>query len=515
MTSLAGIDPRTGLPVGEPIAATSLKQLDRLLSAANRDRAVCASSPASTRIRWLLSIAEALESQRSALVDAGDRETALGMSRLNGELDRTIAQIRLFIDVLTDGSFLNVIIDDADPQAWPAPRPELRRGLRALGPVGVWAASNFPFAFGVVGGDTVSALAAGCPVIVKAHPSQPVLSEMIGSAVAAGLEHAGAPEGAFSLVHGMDAGIGLVTDPRLQGAAFTGSLGGGRALFDLACGRPDPIPFFGELGSINPVFITPLAAEDRPREIADGLVASATLGVGQFCTKPGLVFVPEGSEIPRLVIDAFIGSAPGAMLNASMRDSFTLGAQERASISGVSVFESAEPAPADGAWVVPRVAVSSLATYLAHREHFTEECFGPLTILVEYPEPDALIDAARTIPGCLTATIHGQDDVADAQLCAQLVDVLQDIAGRLIWNGWPTGVAVAWGMQHGGPYPASTAPTSTSVGAMAIQRFLRPVTYQGFLASLVPPHLRDDHLRGIVRRNGAGGLYGAGDLLDV
>lgn len=515
MISLAGIDPRTGMPTGDPIAATSLEQLDALLSAADRDRDVCASSPAATRSRWLLGIAESLESQRVELVDTGDLETALGKPRLNSELDRTIAQIRLFVDVLTDGSFHEVIIDEADPQAWPAPRPELRRGLRALGPVGVWAASNFPFAFGVVGGDTVSALAAGCPVIVTAHPSQPVLSERIGSAVTAGLDNAGAPTGSFSLVHGMDAGVGLITDPRLRAASFTGSLRGGRALFDLASGRPDPIPFFGEMGSINPVFVAPCASADRSLEIAEGLVASATLGVGQFCTKPGLVFVPEGSEITRLVIDAFLKSAPGVMLNALMRDSFNHGAQERAAIDGVSVFGSAEPAPGDAAWVVPRVAVASLATYLSDTERLAEECFGPLTLLVEYPDPDALVEAARSIPGCLTATIHGQEEGADAELCARLVEILQDTAGRLIWNGWPTGVAVAWGMQHGGPYPASTAPASTSVGATAIRRFLRPVTFQSFPATLIPPHLRDDQLRGTIRRNGATEIHGPGDPLDV
>lgn len=503
MTSLAGIDPRTGAPVGEPIAVTSPKQLETLLSAADRDRNDCASATPEARSGWLLSFAESLEARRTELVDAADLETALGRPRLNGELDRTIGQIRLFVDVLNDGSFLNVIIDDPDPRAWPAARPELRRGLRALGPVGVWAASNFPFAFGVIGGDTVSALAAGCPVIVKAHPSQPTLSEMIGYAVSAGLSRAGAPAGAFAVVHGMEAGVGLITDRRLRAASFTGSLRGGRALFDLASGRPDPIPFFGELGSINPVFITPRAAQDRPQEIAEGLVASATLGMGQFCTKPGLVFVPEGSEITRLVVDTFVGLAPGAMLNVPMRDSFANGAHERASINGVVVYGPQEEAPAEGAWVVPRVAVAPYAAYQVETEHLVEECFGPLTILVEYSGPDALIEAARTIPGCLTATIHGQGDGTDADLCTELVEVLQDTAGRLIWNGWPTGVAVAWGMQHGGPYPASTVPASTSVGATAIGRFLRPVTFQSFPADLVPPHLRDGQLRGTVRRNGA------------
>ena len=371
-----------------------------------------------------------------------------------------------------------------------------------MGPVGVWAASNFPFGFGVIGGDTVSALAAGCPVIVKAHPSQPALSAMIGAVVSTALEHADAPAGVFCLIHGMDAGAALITDHRIRAAAFTGSVRGGRALLDLASGRPDPIPFFGELGSINPVFITPSAATARAGEIAEGLVASATQGVGQFCTKPGLVFVPEESDITQRVVDAFRSAAPGAMLNRAMRDAFTSGAEARATLDGVSLVESAHHVPAEGAWVAPRVAVASLATYLSDVDLLAAECFGPLTVLIEYPTADALLEAARTIPGCLTATIHGQDGDDDGTLCANLVDVLQDTAGRLIWNGWPTGVAVAWAMQHGGPYPASTAPASTSVGATAIHRFLRPVTYQSFPSDLIPVHLRDPELRGMLRRDG-------------
>ena len=502
MMSLAGTDPRTGLQVGEPRTVTSLAELDALLNAAERDRRPCASSTTATRARWLRAVAEALESHRPELVVLADQETALGTVRLNGELDRTIVQIGLFVDVLADGSFLEVIIDDADPGARPAPRPALRRGLRAVGPVGVWAASNFPFGFGVIGGDTVSALAAGCPVIVKAHPSQPALSAMIGAVVSTALEHADAPAGVFCLIHGMDAGAALITDHRIRAAAFTGSVRGGRALFDLASGRPDPIPFFGELGSINPVFITPSAATARAGEIAEGLVASATQGVGQFCTKPGLVFVPEESDITQRVVDAFRSAAPGAMLNRAMRDAFTSGAEARATLDGVSVVESAHHVPAEGAWVVPRVAVASLATYLSDVDLLAEECFGPLTVLIEYPTADALLEAAWTIPGCLTATIHGQDGDDDGTLCADLVDVLQDTAGRLIWNGWPTGVAVAWAMQHGGPNPASTAPASTSVGATAIHRFLRPVTYQSFPSDLMPVHLRDPELRGMLRRDG-------------
>lgn len=504
MPALAGTNPRTGEAAGVETEQTSLAELDALLARAHHDRAFCASSRSMARAEWLQSVAQALEADRSGLVDLADRETALGSARLHGELDRTIVQIGLFIDVLADGSYHSVTIDDAHPGAAPAPRPELRRGMRAVGPVGVWTASNFPFAFGVFGGDTASALAAGCPVVVKAHPSQPGLSARIGAIVSSALARAGAPAGAFSLVHGMSAGAALIIDPRIVAAAFTGSARGGRALFDLACGRSDPIPFFGELGSINPVFVTPTAAAARPHAIAEGLVGSITLGVGQFCTKPGLVFVPVGSDIGPRVAARIGEAAPGAMLNMSMQAAFEGGGLTLQGLDGIRMVESSSPMPVSGFWVRPRVAVTSIENYRVQADTLSEEFFGPMTVLVEYERADDLLELARTMPGCLTATIHGDhDDPVDAVLCGELVGALQDNAGRLIWNGWPTGVAVAWGMQHGGPWPATTATAATSVGAAAIERFLRPVTYQSFPENLIPSFLSDAGLRGAIRRNGA------------
>jgi len=499
MTELSGHNPRTGALLPKTVEETSLHDLDEDLRKASDVRSRCAASASSSRITWLQAVGEDLESFRNELVALADDETALGEARLNGELDRTIAQIKLFVDVLRDGSFAGVVIDSADEAA----RPELRRGLRAVGPVGVWAASNFPFAFGVIGGDTVSALAAGCPVIVKAHPSQPVLSARIGEIVTDALRMAGAPKGVFAVVHGMPAGDALITDPRLDAAAFTGSVRGGRALFDLAFGRPRPIPFYGELGSINPVVVTPAAARTHPDEIADGLLASATLGVGQFCTKPGLVFVPTACGIAERASSRVGDAQAGVMLNAGMRSGFLTGASRLADLDGVDVSLPGEDVDEAGFWVQPRVAVASWDAFQQKRDILTQECFGPLTVVVEYDDVEQLLDALSMLEGSLTGTIHGiADDPDDAAVAADVVAVLQDKVGRLVWNGWPTGVAVAWAMQHGGPYPASTNSSTTSVGAASIARFLRPVTFQSFPEGLLPEHLQDAHLRGVIRRDG-------------
>lgn len=516
MTVLIASDPRTGEQVGSGVQETTLTELDSAIVAADQARSRCAGADSPVKIEWLISISAALDAARDELISLADAESGLGRPRLNAELDRALVQLGLFVDVLADGSYLEVIIDESDPAARPAPRPLLRRGMRAVGPVGVWAASNFPFAFGVIGGDAVSALAAGCPVIVKAHPSQPSLSARLGEVVTEALSRAGAPDGAFAVVHGMPAASMLIKDPRIRAASFTGSVSGGRALFDVACSRPEPIPFFGELGSINPVFVTPSAASVRGQEISEGLVASVMLGVGQFCTKPGIAFVPARSGIVKTVTDLVRAAPAGAMLNASMQAAYRAGASALANMRGVGVVASAGEAASSGAWVRPQVAITTMRDFLTQPSLLTEECFGPLTVLVAYEDAEDLMVAARLIPGCLTATIHGQDnDQDDRGLCRALIDILVDTAGRLIWNGWPTGVAVAWAMHHGGPYPASTSAATTSVGAPAIGRFLRPVSYQSFPDDLIPLHLRDDALTGVVRRNGVPTIHESGSRDDT
>ena len=501
MTEIQSINPRTGVRVDARVSESPIEAIDEALTLASQAAPRVCAATSEERISWLRSVAHSLDVRRDELIALADDETALGESRLSGEIDRTRSQIQLFIDVLADGGYRDIIIDLSDPDSQPAPRADIRRMKQPLGPVAVWAASNFPFAFGIMGGDTASALAAGCPVIVKAHPSQPALSARIGEVVQEGLSSADAPIGSFAVLHGMAAGDMLIRDQRIQAAGFTGSVRGGRALFDLACARPRPIPFFGELGSINPVIVTPAAAAARGESIARGLVASATQGVGQFCTKPGLILVPRGSGLLRAASAAMTEVPAGAMLNAAMRDAYAAGVREFAGMSDVSVVAVGEANDGSGSWATPTLVCTTVSTLKAHMEALAEECFGPVTVIVEYDDVEQVMEVASVIPGSLTATIHGESE-SDQDLGIRLRTICERFAGRLIWNGWPTGVAVTWSMQHGGPYPSSTASASTSVGASAIERWLRPVAYQGFPEALLPSQLTNDGLQGAARIDG-------------
>ncbi|MFG6490737.1 aldehyde dehydrogenase (NADP(+)) [Microbacterium sp. P03] len=485
-----------GAPIGaEPTSAARLDELARRAAVA---APIWRASTAAERATWLRAAADALDAHLDELVVIADEETRLGAVRLRGEVGRTSGQLRLFATVVEEGSYLEAIVDDADPTATP-PRPELRRMLTGVGPVAVFSASNFPFAFSVAGGDTASALAAGNPVIVKAHSGHPRLSVRTAEIVAAALTSAGAPEGSLALVTGREAGNALVQHPVIQAAGFTGSVGGGRALFDLATGRPDPIPFYGELGSVNPVVITSAAITARGDALASGLVSSFTLGVGQFCTKPGVVFVPRGgaggAEFGALVAQAVQGVAGGPLLTDRITEAFPEGIAHLAADPSVSILAGTVPTP-DAAQ--PVVLATDTAAVIARPEVLLEECFGPVTLLVAYDGPDDLLAALESVPGSLTATLHSEpgDDVAD------VLEVLQRKAGRVLFAGWPTGVAVTWSQQHGGPWPATTS-LHTSVGATAIRRFLRPVAFQDAPAHLLPAPLRDAELAGIPhRRNG-------------
>ena len=475
--------------------STSITDLDRLVSAAAKAAPVWRAASADDRARWLRAAADALDAHADELVAIADEETRLGETRLRGEVARTTGQLRLFASVVEEGSYLEITIDDADGAATP-PRPELRRMLTGVGPVAVFSASNFPFAFSVAGGDTASALAAGNPVVVKAHSGHPRLSERTAEIVAAALEAAGAPAGSLGLVEGREAGNALVQHPSIQAAGFTGSLGGGRALFDLATGREDPIPFYGELGSVNPVVLTPAAVERRGEALAQGLVASFTLGVGQFCTKPGVVFVPAGSGFDELVARLVPGASGGPLLTDRITAAFPSGLAHLEADPSVSVVAgSAEQAEGTAQPVVLRTDAAAVAD---RPETLLEECFGPVTLLVEYADDAALQRALDAVPGSLTATLHAEDDDA----VDDVLEVLQRKAGRVLFAGWPTGVAVTWSQQHGGPWPATTS-LHTSVGATAIRRFLRPIVFQDAPQRLLPPVLRDDALRSLPhRRNG-------------
>ncbi len=472
---------------------TTTEQLEQLTQAAAAAAPVWRRSDAATRASWLRAAADALDAHGEELVAIAHEETRLAEARLTGEVGRTTGQLRLFASALEEGSYLELTVDDADASATP-PRPELRRMLTGVGPVAVFSASNFPFAFSVAGGDTASALAAGNPVIVKAHSGHPRLSRRTAEIMAQALEGAGAPRGSLALIEGREAGNALVQHPVIQAAGFTGSVSGGRALFDLASGRPDPIPFYGELGSVNPVVITPAAAGARGEELAKGLVGSFTLGVGQFCTKPGVVFVPEGAGFEDLVARFAVDAEGGPLLTERITDAFPLGVAHLEADPSVTVV--AEGRPTDGAQ--PVVLATDAAAVVDRPDTLLEECFGPVTVLVRYSSPDQLLAALRAVPGSLTGTLHSEpgDDVAD------VLEVLERRVGRVLFAGWPTGVAVTWSQHHGGPWPATTS-LHTSVGATAIRRFLRPVVFQDAPAELLPAVLRDDALASLPhRRNG-------------
>lgn len=464
---------------------TAPAALDAVLDAAVAAARVLRDRSLPERAAWLRAAADALDAEADALVPLAQEETHLPVPRLTGELKRTTFQLRLFADEVASGAFLQATIDHADPGWGMGPRPDLRRMLVPIGPVAVWAASNFPFAFSVAGGDTASALAAGCPVVLVAHPGHPRLSERTAAVLSAALTGAGAPDGTFALVEGQETGRALIQDPRIAAGAFTGSLRGGRALFDLASSRETPIPFYGELGSVNPAFVTPGAAAARAEEIAQGFAGSMSLGVGQFCTKPGLLFVPADSPIPSLVAERLQAVAGAPMLNDRIRSGYGEALGALAGHEVVSVLAGTTEPDGDPA---PTLLRTSAAEVVADPRPLTAEVFGPAALLVEYADDEELLAAARVFEGQLTATVQGEPD---DEVVPALLDVLSERSGRVLFNGWPTGVSVTYAQQHGGPYPATTAVGTTSVGTAAMERFLRPVAYQDVPEALLPEPLQD------------------------
>lgn len=468
--------------------------LDALLDAAQSAHRVWSRTPRAARAAALTRVADDLDAAADELVEVAQAETRLAESRLRAELRRTTFQLRLFAEVLIEGGYLDVRVDHADP-AWPmGPRPDLRRTAQALGPVIVYAASNFPFAFSVAGGDTASALAAGASVIVKAHAGHPELSRRTMRVLADSVRAAGAPEGLVALVETREDGLAVLRDHRVKAGSFTGSIPGGRALFDVATGRPDPIPFFGELGSVNPAFVTAAAAARRSGEIVAGLLASVSLGSGQFCTKPGVALVPRRST---LVSDLREAALPAGqpMLNTRILDAYRGGLEELAAHPSVEVLaQGSDPL---GEAPSPSVLLTAVDQLLAHRDELFRECFGPTVLIATYADEAELLEFARAIDGQLTATIVAEDD---DDIAPALIDELREKAGRLLWNQWPTGVSVTFAQQHGGPYPATTAVQSTSVGTAAIARFLRPIAFQGFPDELLPDEVAEHPGSTLVRR---------------
>lgn len=487
MTVVASIDPRTGTQAEVVAEETSTAEVDRLCRAAADAAGWLEGAGREFRAGLLRRMADALEARGEEIVATADRETAIGPTRLGGELRRTCYQLRLFAEVLEEGSYLEATIDP--PGETPmGPRPDLRRMLVPIGPVAVFGASNFPLAFSVPGGDTASALAVGCPVVIKAHESHPATSELCFSIMRGAADDLGCPEGTLSLVHGRQAGADLVSHPEIRAVAFTGSPAGGRALYDLINRRPDPIPFYGELGSINPVIVTPGAAEQRAAAIAEGLVGSFTVAAGQLCTKPGVVLVPRSAGGDALVeaVSAAVGAAGDqVLLNERVAGDYASTTGRLRTLPAVAVVAEGEGAAADGFRAVPlllSVDVEDLD------DAVTGECFGPVTVLVRYDGEAELAAAVATLPSSLTAAVHSVP--AEAELTGRLTAQLRRVAGRLIYDGFPTGVSVSWAQHHGGPWPATNS-LHTSVGTSAVRRFLRPTAWQDAPQHVLPAELRD------------------------
>ena len=480
---IQAFDPRTGEPVGEPVPETTGAGVDAAVAAAVA--AFPAWAAEARRAEALEAVADALDARAGEIAAIADTETALGGERLAGEVARTTGQLRLFAAVLRDGGYADAAVTPAQGVA-----PDLRRINRPVGPVAVFAASNFPFAFSVAGGDTASALAAGCPVVVKAHEGHPVTSEVTAGIVAGALASAGAPAGTFGLIHGVQAGLRLLQHPAVAAAGFTGSTAGGLALARLAAERPVPIPFYGELGSVNPCVVLPGAAFSRPAAVATGYAGSLTLGAGQFCTNPGLLFVPEDVGLLSAVAEAVGASAGAPMLTGRIFAGYQDAVAEAAGHPGVT--ELAAGQPGAGPWgATPRVFQVTLKEFAADIAVLSRERFGPAGLVITYPSVEDLLPVLGALAGNLVGTVHLDTGSAeDIELARQVIAVLERVAGRVVCNGWPTGVAVVAAQHHGGPWPATTVPAYTSVGTAAIRRWLVPVAYQDFPAELLPLGLR-------------------------
>ena len=483
---IQGFDPRTGEPVGEPVAETTDAEVDAIVASARAAAPAWGAGTAlARRAEALEAVADALDDRAGELAVIADTETALGGERLTGEVTRTTVQLRMFADVLRDGRYVDTVVSPAVGVV-----PDVRRVTRPVGPVAVFAASNFPFAFSVAGGDTASALAAGCPVVVKAHEAHPVTADVTAEVVTQALASAGAPAGTFGLVHGVEAGLRLLRHPDIAAAGFTGSTAGGLALARICAERPVPIPFYGELGSVNPGVVLPGAAFSRPAEIATGYVASLTLGTGQFCTNPGLLFVPEDVGLLSAIAEAVGASSGGPMLSGRIFAGYEDAVAQAEDHPGVTELAVGQPGP--GPWgATPRVFQLTLKEFTADLAALSRERFGPAGLVITYPSVDDLLPVLAELPGQLVGTVHaGAESPGDLDRARQVITVLERIVGRIVWNGWPTGVAVVPAQHHGGPWPATTMPAYTSVGTAAIRRWLVPVAYQNFPPELLPPALR-------------------------
>nr|WP_286420775.1 aldehyde dehydrogenase (NADP(+)) [Acinetobacter indicus] len=449
------------------------------------------------RALFLESIADELDALGEDFLNTISQETALPIARLQGERGRTSGQMRLFAKVLRRGDFLGARIDTALPERQPLPRPDLRQIKIGVGPVAVFGASNFPLAFSTAGGDTASALAAGCSVVVKAHSGHMATADYVAQAIERAVEKTGMPKGVFNMIYGNAVGALLVKHPLIQAVGFTGSLKGGRALCDMAAARPQPIPVFAEMSSINPMLMLPEALKNRGDQIAQELADSVVLGCGQFCTNPGLILGIKSPEYTRLIeqLSEIMANKPAqTMLNAGTLNSYVSGLSHLSEHSGIQHLAGQEQ---QGEQALPQLFKAEVELLLAGDQLLQEEIFGPTTIVIEVEDKAQLLQALSSMNGQLTASLIA--DESDLVEFADVVPVLEEKAGRLLLNGYPTGVEVCDAMVHGGPYPATSDARGTSVGTLAIDRYLRPVCYQNYPQSLLPEALRDENPLNLLR----------------
>jgi 2,5-dioxopentanoate dehydrogenase len=499
--TFCSINPATNVDLDPPFHEATPTEIDTAMTLAESAFVEYRRRSWKDRAALLIAIAAEIEALGDDLINKAVEETALPTARITSERARTTGQFRTFAALVEEGSWVDARIDRANPDRKPVPKPDVRRMLVPLGPVVVFGASNFPLAFSAAGGDTASALAAGCSVVIKAHPSHPATSELTMQAVLRALKSTNMPEGLVSMLHGIspDVSLALVRHPLTKAVGFTGSLRAGRALFDAAAARPEPIPLYAEMGSVNPVFILPRALKERGAQIAEGLKNSVTLGVGQFCTNPGVVVGLDDDSTRAFTTQLanLISAAPaGTMLNRNIGASYAQGAKRFESSPRVRVLAKSSAPTALPTQAAPVVFTTDADHFLADHS-LREELFGPATIVVTGKTKSQLEAIARAMDGQLTATIHAAP--GELEEYRTLLEILQRKVGRLILNGYPTGVEVCPAMHHGGPYPATTDPRSTSVGTSAILRFARPVCYQDFPADSLPEELRDDNPRRIWR----------------
>ena len=494
-------NPNTG-EVLEPIYNdASLEQVKVAIDEANQAFADFRTTTPEHRADFLETLAIEVEERGEEIIACAQAETALGQQRLKMELSRTLAQPKLFAELIREGSWLEARIDSAELSRQPIPRPSLRSMLQPVGPVAVFGASNFPLAISVVGTDTVCAFAAGCPVVIKAHPAHPRTCEITAQAVVAALKKHNLPPSLFSLLHGLDHGVGqsIIAHPKLAAVAFTGSLAGGRALMDAAARREVPIPVFAEMGSLNPVFLLPDALKNHGSKIAEGFVQALTLGVGQFCTNPSVLLAldcPALDTFLRETSQHVQACEPETMLHKGIHLNYTELSEAFSNLSGLSVVAKTKSADAKKLEADVTLLETNFSTW-SSTQKLQQECFGPTSIIIRAKNLEELLEFARNMEGSLTATLHGTNEDLDTH--KELIKLLETRVGRLVFNGFPPGVEIGHATHHGGPYPATSTGAHTSIGLGSIQRFVRPICYQGCPDSQLPRELQDANPRGILR----------------